>query len=90
MTPVARDESVEVNTAGHLEEVSTELHETIPMLEDHALEPVAVLTEEDFPHVGESSSLVPNEIIINPSTKDGKSLAMVPHEGASPQFLNHV
>ncbi|CAB4313509.1 unnamed protein product [Prunus armeniaca] len=87
MTPVARDE-------------------------DHALEPVAVLTEEDFPHVmnssgapalvvntilpkhqlevGESSSLVPNEIIINPSAKDGKSLAMVPHEGASPQFLNHV
>ncbi|VVA27185.1 PREDICTED: PRUPE_3G140800 [Prunus dulcis] len=50
MTLVGEDESAEVNTIGHSEEVSTESYEMIPMPEDHALELVAALTEEDFLH----------------------------------------
>ncbi|KAI5335104.1 hypothetical protein L3X38_025237 [Prunus dulcis] len=46
----ASHDSAEVNTIGHSEEVSTESYEMIPMPEDHALELVAALTEEDFLH----------------------------------------
>ncbi|KAL6272094.1 hypothetical protein ACE6H2_022786 [Prunus campanulata] len=54
MTSVGEDESTGVNSIGHLEEVSTGSHETIPMPEDHALEHVTELIEEDFPHVPNS------------------------------------
>ncbi|CAL8174312.1 unnamed protein product [Prunus armeniaca] len=51
MTPAVVDE---VNTARHPEEVSMESHEMIPLLEDHALEPVTLLTEENFSHIPNS------------------------------------
>ncbi|KAI5320355.1 hypothetical protein L3X38_040063 [Prunus dulcis] len=75
MAPVGEDESAEANTTGYPEEVSTESHETIPIPDDQALEHVAELTKEDFPHVsnsqiGESSSFVPAEITMNPSAED--------------------
>ncbi|XP_021803320.1 uncharacterized protein LOC110747453 [Prunus avium] len=58
MTSVGKDESTEVNSIGHLEEVSTGSHETTPMPEDHALEHVTGLTEEDFPHVPNSQRAI--------------------------------
>ncbi|CAL2257732.1 unnamed protein product [Prunus armeniaca] len=56
MTSVGADGSVEINTTGHPEDVSTESHKIIPMPDDHAHEYVAELTEEDFPHVPNSQA----------------------------------
>ncbi|CAL9024735.1 unnamed protein product [Prunus brigantina] len=51
MTLMGKDESAEITTTEHPEDVSTGSHEIIPMPDDHAHEHVAELIEEDFPHV---------------------------------------
>ncbi|CAL9000350.1 unnamed protein product [Prunus brigantina] len=65
--------------------------ELILMLTSRALALVVftILPEHQL-ELEESSFLVPSKIIMNPLAKDGSSLAMVPHEGASPQFPNHI
>ncbi|CAL2259745.1 unnamed protein product [Prunus armeniaca] len=58
ITPVGEDESAEINTTEHPEDVSTRSHEIILMPDDHASEHVAELTKEDFPHVPDSQRAI--------------------------------
>ncbi|CAL8993665.1 unnamed protein product [Prunus brigantina] len=64
MTSVGEDESAEITTTEHSEDVSTWSHEITPMPDDHAHEHVAELTEEDFPHIPSSQADVVESIAI--------------------------
>ncbi|CAL2270263.1 unnamed protein product [Prunus armeniaca] len=57
MTSVGKDESAEITTTEHPEDVSTGSHEITPMPDDDAHEDVAELTKEDFPHVPNSQAI---------------------------------
>ncbi|XP_021831635.1 uncharacterized protein LOC110771610 [Prunus avium] len=86
MTSVGEDESTEVNSIGHLEEVYTGSHETTPMPEDHALEHVTKLTEEDFPHVPNSQRPISGPELSSADTAatEVKFQPIFPTDGSAP------